>query len=79
MRRTVELKDEHRAKLLELAARRGEKGFSDLLAEAIDVYLETLSREDDTRKIALGLQGSLTGKDVDELRKATGLLRKSWR
>jgi hypothetical protein len=79
MRTTVELKDEHRAKLLELAARRGEKGFSDLLAEAIDVYLETLSREDDLREIALGLQGSLTGKDVDELRSATRSLRKSWR
>jgi hypothetical protein len=79
MRTTVELKDEHRAKLLELAARRGDKGFSDLLAEAIDVYLETLSREGDMREIALGLQGSLTGKDVEDLRRATGLLRKSWK
>jgi predicted nucleic acid-binding protein len=34
MRTTVELKDEHRAKLLELAARRGKKGLSDLLAGA---------------------------------------------
>ena len=28
MRTTIELKPEHRAKLLELAARRGEKGFT---------------------------------------------------
>ena len=59
MRTTVELKDKHRAKLLELAARRGQKGFSDLLAEAIDVYLETLSREDDLREIALGVEQAL--------------------
>lgn len=38
-----------------------------------------LSREEDTRKIALGLQGSLTGKDVDELRRATRPLRESER
>lgn len=79
MRTTIELKNEHRAKLLELAARRGEKGFSDLLAEAIDVYLEALAGEEEKRKIALGLQGSLTGKDVDELCRATRSLRKSWR
>jgi hypothetical protein len=79
MRTTIELKDEHRAKLLELAARRGEKGFSDLLAEAIDVYLENLSGAAEKRQVALGLQGSLAGEEVDDLRRATRSLRRSWR
>jgi hypothetical protein len=79
MRTTIEIKDEHRAKLLELAARRGEKGFSAVLAEAIDVYFETLAKQKKRRRAALGLQGSLTAEEADELRGATRALRDSWR
>jgi hypothetical protein len=79
MRTTVELKVEHRAKLLELAARRGEKGFSDLLAEAIDIYLESLARDQEKRNVALGLRGSLGEEEADELRRATRYIRESWR
>ena len=39
MRTTVEIPDVQRARLLELAARRGEKGFSRLVQEAIDRLL----------------------------------------
>lgn len=79
MRTTVELKDEHRAKLLELAARRGEKGFSDLLAEAIDIYLQSLGRDEEKRNVALGLRGSLSEEEAAALRSATRSLRESWR
>lgn len=79
VRTTIELKDEHRAKLLELAARRGQKGFSDVLAEAIETYLTSLSRDEEKRQAALQLRGSLTEKEADELRKATRSLRESWR
>ena len=44
MRTTIELKPEHRAALLELAARRGEKGFSSLIADAIEAYLAGAER-----------------------------------
>jgi predicted CopG family antitoxin len=79
MRTTIELKDEHRAKLLELAARRGEKGFSDVLAEAIESYLEVLARDEENRKAALRLRGSLSEAEADELRQATRSLREFWR
>jgi len=39
VRTTIELKPEHRARLADLAARKGAKGFSSIIAEAIDVYL----------------------------------------
>ena len=39
VRTTIDLPDELRGKLLELAARRGEKGFSSLVAEAVARYL----------------------------------------
>ncbi len=79
MRTTIELRDEHRAKLLELAARRGEKGFSDVLAEAIETYLEALSRDEENREVALRLRGSLGNAEADELRQATRSIRESWR
>lgn len=79
MRTTIELKDEHRAKLLELAARRGEKGFSAVLAEALEIYLEALSRDEENRQAALRLRGSLGEAEADELRRATRSLRESWR
>ena len=40
MRTTVEISDSHRARLLKLAADRGEKGFSHLVREALDQYLD---------------------------------------
>ncbi|HVT19399.1 MAG TPA: hypothetical protein VHQ90_24880 [Thermoanaerobaculia bacterium] len=79
MRTTIELKDEHRAKLVELAARRGEKGFSAVVAEAIEAYFETLAKQKKGRRAALRLKGSLTAEEADELRDATRLIRDSWR
>ncbi len=40
MRTTIELTDDHRAKLLALAAKRRLRGFSSLVREALDRYLE---------------------------------------
>jgi len=79
MRTTIELKDEHRAKLLELAARRGEKGFSEVLSEAIETYLEALSRDEKNRQAALRLRGSLGEVEADGLGQATRSLRDSGR
>jgi predicted transcriptional regulator len=79
VRTTIELKDEHRARLLELAARRGQKGFSDVLAEAIETYLDSLAKDEERRQTALRLRGSLTKKEADDLLAATRSLRGSWR
>ena len=53
MRTTIEMKPEHRAKLLELAARRGAKGFSDLVAEALEAHLQAEGRREAQRKRAV--------------------------
>lgn len=39
MRTTILLTDEQRAKLIELAAQRGHKGYSKLVQDAVDAYL----------------------------------------
>ncbi len=79
MRTTVEIKDEYRAKLLELAARRGEKGFSSIIEEALRDYLDRDTRQEEVRGRALRLRGALSAKESDRLRSETGALRKSWR
>ena len=79
MRTTIELKDEHRAKLLELTARRGEKGFSSVIAEAIDAHLRRTDASGEARARARRLRGSLSQKDADRLRNTAAELRESWR
>jgi hypothetical protein len=79
MRTTVEMKAEHRSALLALAARRGEKGFSSVLAEAIEVYLDGERTRVQRRKELLSLAGSLSVEDATNLRNASGALRENWR
>ena len=79
MRTTVEITADQRARLLELAARRGEKGFSRLVQEALDEFLESRSEEEDSRRRALSLRGVLKEADAKTLRESTRAIRKSWR
>jgi len=79
MRTTIELPDEQRAKLLELAAKRGEKGFSVLVQEAVAAYLEQHASSGDRVKRALALRGALRGDEGEQLSEATQHARRSWR
>jgi hypothetical protein len=77
MRTTIEIDDEHRARLVELAARRREKGFSRIVSEAIDQYLEDRAEAD--RRSALKLRGSLSRRQAARLESETARIRSSWR
>lgn len=79
MRTTVEIRDEHRAALLEIAARRGEKGFSSLVGEALEAYLRDQKRASATRRKAIGLRGSLSERETERLRRHAAAVRASWR
>lgn len=81
MRTTVEITDEQRARLLELAARRGEKGFSRIVQEALDRYLEeeAVDAQNARAKQALAVLGTLDGKDADALEARVRALRDHWR
>ena len=79
MRTTIEIKPEHRARLLDLAARRGHKGFSKIVEEDLDAYLKAQAAGNQTRKRALSLQGAFSAKEARALRDATGEMRASWR
>ncbi len=79
MRTTVELKPEHRAALLALAARRGEKGFSSVLEEAVQSYLDQEQERERRRQELRSLAGSLPPEDAEALRQSTREIRESWR
>ena len=79
MRTTIEISDENRSKLLELAARRGEKGFSHLVDEAVTRYLGGLEEREKAKKKAIALKGSLLASEADALRENTKKIRGSWR
>jgi predicted transcriptional regulator len=79
MRTTIEIKPEHRARVLELAASRGEKGFSAVVADALEFYLQ--AQRDRTKAIrkALALRGSIDEKEATRLRAETREIRTHWR
>jgi hypothetical protein len=79
MRTTIEMRPEHRAALLAIAARRGQKGFSSVLEEAIASYLNGGEQREERRRTLESLAGSLTHREVNELRDITGQLRESRR
>ena len=79
MRTTIEMKPEHRARILELAAERGEKGFSTVVAEALEVYLEAQSRRMNAIDGALALKGSMREADAAGLSTRTRGIRANWR
>ena len=79
MRTTIELKPEHRARLLELAARRGETGFSSVIAEAVAVYLAGSTERERFRQRALRLHGTLPHDEARRLQQSSEALRGFWR
>lgn len=79
MRTTVEITDAQRAGLLDLAARRGEKGFSRLVQEAVDRLLADEHEGKGRVEAALALEGSMTAEAADELTASVARLRSNWR
>ncbi len=79
VRTTIEMKPEHRSALLALASRRGQKGFSGVLGEAIESFLRGEVEREKRRKTLLSLGGSLSKKEGEDLRRTVKELRESWR
>ena len=79
MRTTLEMSPEHRRSLLDVAAKRGEKGFSGVVAEALEAYLSAEKGREKLRNDFISLAGSLDPQEADELRAKTQALRNSWR
>jgi len=79
MRTTIEMKPEHRARILEIAASKGHKGFSAIVSEALDYYLEAEKGRKEAQRRLLKLKGSITEDEADQMRAEIRKLRASWR
>jgi hypothetical protein len=79
VRTTIEIPDAQRARLLEIAARRGEKGFSRLVQEAVDRLLAEDSLRATRVKAALALEGSMGAEAADDLIASVEAIRGNWR
>jgi hypothetical protein len=77
MRTTVEISDEQHRALSAIAQRRGVRGFSVLVQEALDAYLATLNT--DAVDLLLGLEGVLSDSDAQEMRSRISDVRTTWR
>jgi hypothetical protein len=79
MRTTVEITDAQRARLLRLAAERHEKGFSQLVQEALDRYLDELGEQRERVSAALALRGTLSERATAALEESVRSIRSRWR
>ncbi len=79
MRTTIELTDQQRAKLLKLAAERGEKGFSRLIQEAVDRYLDDRLARKDRIAAARAVLGTMDDQVADALEASVKAIREQWR
>ena len=77
MRTTIEITDEQHRALSALAQRRGVRGFSSLVQEALAAYLQDVG--DDEIDLLLGLEGSLTEDEEREMRARVDSARSAWR
>lgn len=78
MRTTIELKEEHRALLHALAARRGWRGYSRVVEEAIEFYLRHHAEAEEARKALLKRKGAWTEEEAARTRAAIAELRRQW-
>jgi len=79
MRTTIELSEEQRAALLHLAAKRGLKGFSQIVQEALARFLEEQASRQDVIDEAMASRGSLRGKEGEGFAEAVAEVRSHWR
>lgn len=66
MRTTIEISNETRAKLMALAARRGLRGYSEIVNEAIEEYLARAENREQEIAEILKLAGTLSEKESRE-------------
>ena len=79
MRTTIELPDSQRARLLALAAERGEKGFSSIVQEALERYFQDQDAKKEAVRRALQVHGTLGDEEADAFERHVQRLRRNWR
>jgi metal-responsive CopG/Arc/MetJ family transcriptional regulator len=79
MRTTVDLSDDLIAALHALAIRRGQRGYSKVMEEAVSTYLRDQKKRQRDLRAVLDIEGSWSQDEADEVRKNLQEARKNWR
>lgn len=77
MRTTIELPDELRERLLAVAAMRGEKGYSQIIVEALEKYLDEIEVVDQRQRLSR-LRGVWSDEEAEEVARSVKELRSHW-
>ncbi len=67
VRTTVDIPDELRAELVALAARKGLRGYSEIIQEAVALYLSESKKENRIKERASELRGVWKDEDADRI------------
>jgi Arc/MetJ family transcription regulator len=79
MRTTIEIPDELREKLVQEAARLGEKGYSSVVERALRMYFQQTGSREMRRAATARLRGSMTEQDLPEEHRRLSEIRRNWR
>lgn len=79
MRTTIEISDKHRSILLALAAQRGLRGYSYIIKEALDHYIEDQSKTAEKKRKILKMEKTWNVEETKEIRFNLAELRENWK
>jgi metal-responsive CopG/Arc/MetJ family transcriptional regulator len=79
MRTTIEIPDKIRAELLALAAKRRMRGYSQIIKEAIELYLQEMRRREKNKRQVLKLEGAWADEDADRIAEAVESAWAGWK
>jgi hypothetical protein len=79
MRTTIELSNDHRSSLHSLAARRGIRGYSKLIQEAVDLYIQEKTAKERNVKPLLQMRGTWNSEDARKFQRNLRKIRRNWK
>lgn len=79
MRTTIEISDRHRSILLSLAAQKGLRGYSGIIREALDHYIEHQTKVGDAKRDILKMKGTWKAEETKETKSKLAELRENWK
>lgn len=79
MRATIELPDHLRAAVMAVAARKGYRGYSRVIVEALEFYLAEKEAKESGLQDLLDLRGSWSSREAASVRSEISRQRKNWK
>ena len=79
MRTTIEVSDKHRSILLALAAQKGLRGYSGIIKEALDYYIEHQSKTAEKKSEILKMEKTWKAEEAEAIRSNLAELRENWK